>query len=266
MCSLYINPWYREIVKYGKLSLEKYCQKHGYDFIYETEETEDGVYDAKRDIPWYKIQLMLKVMQNSDYDFVVWNDADSQIVNYEKKLESLIERYMGEKDVLVARDWQSTLNTGTMFIRNTEYSKTLLRAVWDNTHEFDKSLHEQASLGEIYTRNELESQSHIEILPLRLQNEFLAYWYSYKPNECFIVHATRCSHDRLGFIFTMDMFCTVKMDEETDANFNDRQNWMSTNRCLEDISHYRNNGNRRNQHLSFRYVLALQGKIPKATS
>jgi hypothetical protein len=89
VCSLYINSWYREIVKYGKISLEKYCHKHGYDFIYETEDTHNGVYDSKRDIPWYKILLLLKVMQK-DYDYVIWNDADSQIVNYDKKLETFI--------------------------------------------------------------------------------------------------------------------------------------------------------------------------------
>lgn len=255
VCSLYINPWYREIVKYGQRTLEKYCRKHGYDFIYETEETPEGVYDKKRPIPWYKIQLLLKVMQNSEYDFVVWNDADSVIVNYDKKLEDFITRDLLTKDVLVARDWQSTLNTGTMFVRNCNYSRVLLQTVWDNTWEFDANLHEQASLGDLFTRNILNTQEHIVILPLNRQNYFLTYWYSYLPNQCFIVHATRCSHDRTGFVFTMDMFCTVKMDEESEEQFKDRMNWMQTNRCISDIEHYRGGGIRRN--LTARYKALL---------
>lgn len=253
VCSLYIGVEYRDIVKYGKISLEKYCDKHGYDFIYETEETIGGVYDAKRDIPWYKILLILKVMQK-EYEFVVWIDADSQIVNYDKKLETFISE-IGDKDLLVVRDWKSILNTGTMFIRNSEYSRTLLQAVWNNKQPFRTDLHEQASLGDIYIRNELDAQSHVIILPLHRQNDFLTYWYSYYPGQCFIVHATRCAHDRASFIFTMDMFCTVKMEEESDDQYKDRLNWLVTDRARADIEHYLVGGARRN--LSVRYLKAL---------
>jgi hypothetical protein len=31
--------------------------------MYETEDTENGLYDEKRDYPWYKIQLLLKVLK-----------------------------------------------------------------------------------------------------------------------------------------------------------------------------------------------------------
>lgn len=257
VCSLYINPWYRDIVKYGKISLEKYCQKHGYDFIYETEETPNGVYDGKRDIPWYKILLLLKIIQKKKYDFVVWNDADTQIVNYNIKFEQFIIE-MGEKDLLVARDWKSILNTGTMFIRNSNYSLNLLQKIWNNTYPFQAALHEQASLSDLYTRNELNVQQHLVILPLERQNDFLTYWYSYFPRECFIVHATRCSHDRLGFIFTMDMFCTVKMDEENEEQYQDRINWLNSSRARVDIDHYLAGGERRN--FSVRYIRAFQAK------
>jgi hypothetical protein len=251
VCSLYINKWYMDIVKYGKISLEKYCNKHGYDFHFETESTSGGVYDGKRDIPWYKIQLLLKILNNYDYDYVIWNDADSHIVNYDKKLENFIDE-MGDKDILVARDWKSILNTGTMFIRNCDYTKQLLTAIWNNDKPSDPKLHEQSSLGDIYQKNINDAQNHIMILPLHRQNDFLSYWYSYFPGKCFILHATRCSHDRPGFIFTMDMFCTVKMDEETNEQFEKRQLWLISSQAREDIEHYLNGGHRRN--LSARYI------------
>lgn len=100
--SMYINPWYREIVKYAKQNLEEYCTLNGYDFIYETEETLNGVYDGLRDPPWYKIKLILKTLEN--YDYVVWEDADSFIFDYNKKLEYFIDKYLEDKDILVATD------------------------------------------------------------------------------------------------------------------------------------------------------------------
>ena len=164
VCSLYIQPWYREVTKYEKYSIEKYCEKNGYDFIYEPQDTEDGVYNRKRDYPLYKIQLLLKVLKNKDYDFVIWNDADSMI-NYDKKLESFIDKYLCHKDILVVHDWNSTINTGTMFIRNCLYSCLLLRMICDNIPS-NKSLHEQSSLSDIYIRNDFFAQDRITVLPV----------------------------------------------------------------------------------------------------
>lgn len=258
VCSLYINKWYREVVKYGRKTLEDYCQKYGYDFMYETEETKDGVYDGERDIPWYKIKLMLKIMETSDADFIVWNDADSVIVRDDIRMDHLIQIYLGDKDVLVARDWKSVLNTGTMFIRNCQYSKDLLRAVWDNKETFDVTLHEQASLGEIYERNHMDAQNHIVVLPLHLQNIFLTYWYSYYP-DAFIFHSTRCAHDPAGFLFTIDMFLPIKMDEETDDEYRTRVEWMkNTELCRTDIDSYLKGGERKL--FSARYTKYLNGQ------
>ncbi len=261
VCSLYINPWYREVVKYGKRSLENYCAKHGYDFVWETEETEDGVYPpgAERDVPWYKIQLLLKCMANSDADFVVWNDADSMIVDPERKLEDMITKHLGNNDILVAKDWLSVLNTGTVFVRNCEYSKQLLTLTWDNKGDYASNLHEQASLADLYERNVYDAQEHVVVLPIHLQNEFLSYWYTYWPGQCFIIHATRCAHNKMGFIFTIDMFCPLKMDEETEEDRAGRIEWMNDAKaCREDIDWYLSGGEQR--HFSKRYLMFRNGE------
>jgi len=253
VCSLYINDWYREITKYAKIVLEKYCKKHGYDWVYETELTPNKVYDKTRDPPWYKIRLMLKLLATNQYDMVVWNDADSHIVNDNITLEEKVEKYLGDKDILLARDNASILNTGTMFVRNTEFSRKILEETWNNLHEFDPSLHEQASLSDLYTRNILNAQHHIVVLPNVYQNEFLSYWHTYFPEQCFIVHATRCSHDIPGFLFTLDMFCTIKMKEETQQQYEFRLKWLADVKlCREDIESYLQGGLRRNE--SARYL------------
>lgn len=56
----------------------------------------------------------------------------------------------------------------------------------------------------------------------------------------------------------MGMFCTLKMDEETDEQYKDRMDWLNSSRCLQDIKHYRNGGSRRI--LTTRYKLFISGK------
>lgn len=261
VCSLYINPWYREIVKYGKLTLSNYCDKHGYEFLYETELTPQGVYDGQRDIQWYKIKLILKVLETNNADIVVWNDADSVIVNDEIKMEHFVDKYMEGADILVAREPTTILNTGTMFIRNTDKSRQILNTTWDYYHLLTEELHgfhEQAALGEIYKLNVEGFKSHIKVLDPSLRNEFLSYWFSYYPNSCFILHAARCAHDRAGFVFTMDMFCPIKMDEETDEEYQFRKKWLKTySMCRADIDLYLKGGSRRNLTARYKKMIGM---------
>ena len=255
VCSLYINDWYRDITKYGKLSLENYCTKFGYDFYFETENTENSVYDGQREFPWYKIKLISKLLATGQYDYIVWNDADSVVVRDKYTFEDIIRTHMEDKDLLVAKDWNSTLNTGTMFIKNTEWSRNLMDRIWTNPDEFEAGLHEQASLGQLYLKNEMEEQNRIKVLPGNMQNLFLTYWFMYDKNT-FIRHATRCAHDRAGFIFTMDGYIPFKIEEETEEQFQNRIDWLENEtRYKADIEHYRNGGIRRN--LPARYISYL---------
>lgn len=270
ICSLYINEWYRNIVKYGKISLEHYCEKHGYTFYSETEHTPNGIYSGKyiencyenRDIPWYKIALLRRVFeQYMNADYIVWIDADSQIVNYDITIPEIMDMYSCGRDILVARDAKNIINTGVIILKNTLYSYDLLRRVWENTQTIDPQTHDQGSLISLYTRNDSFEQDHITILPLYLQNIFLSYWYMYYPGQCFIMHIMKQSHHNVyDFLFTMDMFCTVKMQEETPEQFKARQRWLCTEElCRADIEHYRQGGSRRNA--SARYLTRLTQAI-----
>lgn len=255
ICSLYINEWYREITKYGKISLEHYCEKHGYKFYLETENTPFGVYflaHEGRDIPWYKIRLLLYVFeQNTDADYIVWIDGDTQIINFDIRMEEIIEMYSKDRDLLVPSEAKSQINTGVMIFKNTPYSYDLLRRIWNNHLEND-----QTSLIDLYTRNVCFEQEHITILPVYLQNVLLTYWYMYYPGQCFIIHIMKNSHDVDKFLFIMDMFCGVKMVEETQEQFKLRQRWLCTEElCRADINHYRSGGKPRN--LSARYINRL---------
>lgn len=219
VCTLAYNDWYREIVKYSIENMRNYCKNHGYEFFCDIEDKFD------REPPWYKILLIKKLL--SDCDYCVWIDADTQILKMEVKLEYFIEKYLGKKDVLVGTQLGNVLNTGVMFFRNCNDNIKLLDLIWNNdSSNFDIHFHEQSSFSNIYTRNLQEYQNRIVILGPNLQNEFLSYWFMYYPNSCFIMHAARCAHDREGFIFTMDLFCPIKMIEENEEQYLSRLEWM----------------------------------------
>ena len=129
VCTNAFNTWYREVVKYGIRNMQNYCDKHSYEFACYTENDKD-IYDQSRDIPWYKIKSIEKVLKECPYlDLVVWIDASCLILKSDISLESIIEKYLPQcKDVLISRiKW--TYESGIMFWRNTPYSFNALEPI-----------------------------------------------------------------------------------------------------------------------------------------
>ncbi len=229
VCSFAINDWYIYVVKYAIKVLKNYCEKYSYDFYFPNI---TGTQKMNRPIPWYKIPVILSILRN--YDFVLWVDIDG-FVDISKPLNNFIER-LGNKHMLCSKDWNNVLNTGIMLFRNSPFCHALLNLTWTNKQEFDPNFHEQASMGQIYANNRLSSQTFIEILDFNERNSLYCYWGEYIPNNSFFVHIARCIHDPNGFITTMDIYCPIKMDEETEENFVERKEWlMNHNKSHTDI-------------------------------
>lgn len=231
--TLAINDWYYEVVKYGVKTAQLYAEKHSYDFhlcneVYSPSESD------KRGYPWYKIKAIQKYLPL--YDAVLWIDADGFIMRPEQSVEYFLHEFSQGKDMVLARDYNNVLNTGVMFIRNTPFVHTLLDLVWNNTEPFDADFHEQASMGQIYENNRLNSKEHITILPLHLQHIFYCYWSVYWPEKTFFLHSARCFHDPVGFVYTMDCYCPIRMDEDTDEEYKERMLWLqNAEKCRADI-------------------------------
>jgi hypothetical protein len=219
ICTLCINDWYAEIVKYGVKTIENYAERHGYDFYICNE-----VYDGTRDYPWYKIKAIQKILPK--YDFVFWIDADGHVLKPDLTINYFIENFLKNKDILCSKDWNNVLNTGLMVIRNTPFVHTLLYQVWNNKEEYDKSFHEQASMGQIYENNRFKSKEKIEIIPYEKQNILYSFWPNFYPNKQFFLHVARCSFDPCGFMHTLDNYCPIKMDEDEPGEYEDRMSWM----------------------------------------
>ena len=237
VCSLGINDWYRDIVKYSINNLDYYCKKNGYEFIFQTENSEDTVFDGQRPPCWYKIKLIKKILEeNTDCDYVFWVDIDCQLLNHDLLLEYFIKKYFEEDTQLLLTQDNNVLNTGVMFIKNTQYNKDLMDRIWnEKVDDYFQDFHEQTVLANLYQNNE-DVKKHVKILPYGTKDELVIYWSSYFPKKVFLIHCARCTHDKLGFMFMMDTYYPFKLEEENYDEYNLRMDWLNKEEiCRYDI-------------------------------
>ena len=235
VCTLVINDWYYDIVRYAIRNLTVYCDKHDYELIIDDGKDLNTVYDGKRDIQWYKILLIKKLMLEKDFDYLFWYDIDSQINNHSIKLEYFIDKYLSNNsDIeLVATQDRTTLNTGMMFIKKTDYIISLMDRIWNNENEFDKSFHEQTSFEQLYN-NDIDLRKKVFILPYGpLKDELVVFWSQFNPEKTFIIHCARCSNNIFTFYMMMDLYYRGKLDEENDDDYKERLDWINNRSIFE---------------------------------
>jgi len=245
VCTLAINDWYRDIVKYALRNIEYYSNKYNYKCIIETENTTLFNYDKTRAPCWYKIKLIEYILENIDCDYIFWIDADSQILKHDVKIEYFIEKYFEKDTELVLTQDTNILNTGVMFIKKSDFNILLMKKIW-NTDETDyfKDFHEQTSLANIWSNNDNIRKS-IKVIPYGVKDEIVVYWSNYYPGNNFILHCARCSGGNpLDFMYMMDCYCPLKLDEESEEEYTERIKWLITPElCRKDIDYFINHGN-----------------------
>ena len=219
LCNFSIGDAYKEKVKWTIVNKKSYCKRHGYDFI-----DDSTVYDDSKPIPWSKIKLLLKYI--NQYDYLVWIDADILIMNLNIKLESFIEQY-SQYDQICGSDFRMT-NTGVWFIKNTEFSKLFLQGIWDNVYdpEEDKSERymnwEQGSFINLIDKNFLDSKSKIKVTsPMEMNS----YWFNYYPGH-FVLHFAGVRSNELKWL--IQDYYPEKLDGiETDEACQKRMEWLA---------------------------------------
>ena len=236
ICTMAINRDYKEIVKYSLRSKQIYADKHNYNCIILTDDNNwQNIYDGIRHPPWYKMPLIKKIIEKGDSDYIVWIDADTQILNFEQKLEYFIEKCLINTNKEIAMIQENPLNTGIMFIRNSKFNYDLMDMIWNNPNDFYKPLWDQGSLCEIYERD-VNVFNKIEAISHDIKYELCTFWGNYYPNKSFLIHMAGCSQDKLSFMYMMDSYYMFKLDEETDEQYKKRIEWlMDINLCRKDI-------------------------------
>lgn len=217
--SLTVGDEYKKITKYGRLTKLQYCQRHGYDFI-----DEESIVDSTRPLSWSKIPLILKYLPR--YDYVVWIDGDTYIMNPEITLESLIDEWMEGKDMMMASD-HVCLNAGVMFIKNTAFSKEFFEKTYTMEEYIYTGNWEQDAIIKLYETNTFDSQNKIKIVRFPQQIAFNSYYYNFKYGQ-FIIHMAGCQRNLETLQLAMNDYCPLQKDGESDQSYENRQQWIKT--------------------------------------
>lgn len=222
VCTLALGEEYKTITAYGRMTKVYYCNRHGYDF-----RDDEDAHDKTRPYAWSKVKLIQKCL-NQNYEYVVWIDADTHIMNPDITLESLIDRLSGGKDILLASDWDK-INSGVMFIKNTEWSKKFFETLYDQTEFLNHPNWEQEGIIHMYNTNMIRSQEHIMKLHFTQQTEFNSYYSLYKKGQ-FLIHLAGCYRDdrNNGLDMMMDRYCPIRMAKDTDATYQERMRFLDS--------------------------------------
>jgi|UniRef100_A0A6C0D1M5 hypothetical protein len=218
VCSLHIGERYKVTTKLGRDSKIKYCDKHNYDYI-----EDESVYDNTRPIQWSKILLLIKYLQK--YDYLVWIDADTMIMNSDITLESIINTYSNGKDFLACLDNGIVINTGVFFIKNTEYALSILKLIYTQTDFIYHKYWEQGAFIYLHSNNINNLINNTTILSPNMQYIFNCSIYKYKAGY-FLIHFLGISNlDHLEKV--MEDFYPYKKENENDYMFEHRKSWLN---------------------------------------
>lgn len=217
LCSFSIGDKYKEKMKLGIKSKQLYCKKHGYDFI-----DDETVYDNTRPFAWSKILMIKKYLPY--YDYVVWMDADTMIMNDNIKLENIIGEHENNLEFLLTRDVSNTINTGIIFVKYSYLSFIFLDLIYSKTQFINTHYWEQDSFNDIYENDEKNFKESCKILPMEKQNIFNCPVGLYT-KDTFLIHfyGPRCSD---WIEKSMKDFCPFQKENENDNEFNYRKKWI----------------------------------------
>ena len=121
--SMCIGERYQKIWKTAIASKRLYCDRNKYDFIYI-----DNILDKERTPHWSKIKGLQANLKN--YDWIFYSDADAHIMNYDMRLEEVIDANSNNNTFLIITKDRCEVNSGNFLIKNCEMSMDFLRDVY----------------------------------------------------------------------------------------------------------------------------------------
>ena len=125
---LYTNH-IKDIALLSSSNIQKYCSKYDYDYKCYTD-----TLDSTRHPAWSKIRTIQESL-GGEYDWVWWIDADAFVANDEYVLKDIITEYSKNDVDIIFTDqkYRHNVNSGSMLVRNSEFSKQFFDDVYSNT-------------------------------------------------------------------------------------------------------------------------------------
>ena len=180
---------------------KEYAYHHDYDFKMFNEIMTD------RAPQWCKIKVINELLNDSKYDYLFWIDADAYFNKKEIKLESFINEDI-DKNIIICDDIvnsgkDNTINSGTFFVKCTDWSKEFFKKIWEYSGKYRYDyFHEQTIIENYLKDNIMECRSHIVIKPCRYFNtEINLQLLDNSIHDNFIIHLMgKSSEFRVDFI------------------------------------------------------------------
>ena len=153
------------IAEHSVPNKQRYCDTHGYRMIFRN----DG-FDAQRPLAWSKIRFLREHL--GDFDWLFWSDADSLIMDPSRRLEEFIH---DAYDVVITQENLGVgvfnLNTGQIFVKNSDWSRWFLDEVYAQTQFINDRLWENRAAIHLWEREDLSGQ--IKVLAQTMFNSYL---------------------------------------------------------------------------------------------
>jgi len=100
-----------DYIKYHDQSLQKYSDKYHYDYLrYNNCDTSEA------STYWCKIYKVLTALKTGKYDYVLWADSDTIIIN-DKDLNDIISDF-GEPDIIISENFLGWTKGNIYFLQN----------------------------------------------------------------------------------------------------------------------------------------------------
>ena len=138
LCSIGAGP-FGEILDVSGTSFEIYARRHGYDLDLRRE-----LIDPSRPASWNKIPLFLELL--TEYDLVLWIDADAAVVDPTDDIADALEDRDAMALVAHEYDGQIVPNCGVWVLRRDRAVRRILERVWTHTEYLNHEWWENAAL------------------------------------------------------------------------------------------------------------------------
>lgn len=135
-------------------SKRMYAEKHGYRYI----QGDEAFWDRTRPIAWSKVPFILKCLSDLPEGSMVWlSDADVLITNPSLRIEDEVyPLFEPHKDFLMSLDSCGHINSGNIFFRNTAWTRSYWKRVWEQTDCLYHIWWENAAMIKLYEENEVD--------------------------------------------------------------------------------------------------------------
>lgn len=134
-----VAQYYTHNLRYAVLSEElnkEYCEKNGYSYTVKRDSQEIELFCQNEQIAiqWYKVKYIKDLLDSSNYDYILFLDADAIISNLNARIEDHIDE---NYNLVFSNDlgYHSVVNTGVILIRNSKWSKNFFERWWNSRNE-----------------------------------------------------------------------------------------------------------------------------------